>query len=373
MLYVDIPTRPEIESLVRARGTALVSIYLPTTPLTQNVDTARITLRNLGRDAAQQLEDAGVDSHSITAIREQIEHLAEDYEFWQFQAHSLAVFATPDQLRTHRLPNRLTETVQVADRFHIKPLLRAISLPQHAFVLALAESEVRLIEVTEDAAHEVKVSEMPRESADARGEEAFDRRSDRAGWKQSEEGRKLHLRKFARAIDAALRPVLTGRDEPLIVAATEPVLSIFRSVASYDHLAREAITTSPVRVSTEQLAASARPILDGINARRVQEVKDLFHQRENQGRATTDVAHAARAATFGAVDTLMADIDEVVTGTVDEETGAVHFESTGDATSYGIVDEIAGRTLTNGGRVIAVRRDDIPHGASLAAILRFAI
>jgi hypothetical protein len=29
--------------------------------------------------------------------------------------------------------------------------------------------------------------------------------------------------------------------------------------------------------------------------------------------------------------------------------------------------------LLNGGRVFAVRRDDIPQGAELAAILRFAV
>jgi hypothetical protein len=39
----------------------------------------------------------------------------------------------------------------------------------------------------------------------------------------------------------------------------------------------------------------------------------------------SDIAHAARAATYGAVDTLIFDIDEVVHGTVAEEDGAVTF------------------------------------------------
>ena len=40
--------------------------------------------------------------------------------------------------------------------------------------------------------------------------------------------------------------------------------------------------------------------------------------------------------------------------------------------SYGVVDEIAGRAFTAGARVLGVRRADIPGGASLAAILRYA-
>jgi hypothetical protein len=38
-----------------------------------------------------------------------------------------------------------------------------------------------------------------------------------------------------------------------------------------------------------------------------------------------------------------------------------------------VVDEIAARTLAMGGRVLGVRRDDIPGGGELAAILRYAV
>ncbi len=373
MLYVDIPTRPEIKALVQERGAAMVSIYLPTTPHSQHVETARIELGNLRREAEQQLEAAGTEKRVIAQIAEQIADLEEDYDFWRFQANSLAVFAGPEGIRTYRLPNRLVSTVQVADRFHVKPLIRAISLPQHAFVLALAEGEVRLIEVTEDSADELHSADLPADSDAARGEEAFDRKSDRAGWKKSGEGQKLHLRKFARAVDAALRPMLAGREEPLIVAATDPILPIFREVCSYPHLAAEAIETSPVRIPAAELGSRARPIIDALNAAALQRMRELYAERGNQGRATADIAHAARAATYGAVDTLMVDMDEVVTGTVDDETGAVHFEDGADARSYGIVDEIAGRTIVNGGEVIAVRRADLPGEGSLAAILRFAI
>ena len=72
------------------------------------------------------------------------------------------------------------------------------------------------------------------------------------------------------------------------------------------------------------------------------------------------------------VDTLLVDIDEVVPGVVDEDTGAITVDESDDAVNYGVVDEIARRVLTSGGSVLAVRREDIPGDSPLAAILRYA-
>jgi hypothetical protein len=101
-------------------------------------------------------------------------------------------------------------------------------------------------------------------------------------------------------------------------------------------------------------------------------ILDRFELRSSDGRASTDVATLARAATYGAVETLLVDIDEKVPGHVDDATGAVTLAED-DAASYGVVDEIAGRVLLSGGRVLAVRGADLPGGASAAGILRYAI
>jgi len=81
----------------------------------------------------------------------------------------------------------------------------------------------------------------------------------------------------------------------------------------------------------------------------------------------------ARAATFGAVDTVFVDIDQPVPGSIDEETGAVEFSDADDAVDYGVVDEIARRVWRTGGTVLAVRREDVPDGGAAAAVLRYAL
>ncbi len=373
MLYVDIPTLPELQKLVAARNTPSVSLYVPTTPQTDAIDAARTRIGQLFKKAEAQLAEADTAKRTVWPLQEQIDDLLDDDDFWAHQANSLAIFLTPDTMQTFRLPTHLTESVQVADRFFLKPLIRAVSVPQHAFVLALEENGVRLVEVTGDLpAAEVRVPALPKDAATANRTASVNSRSP-SGRIQGGEGQKLLLRNYARQIDAALRPVLSGRSEPLILAATDPLLSIYRSVNSYSHLAPAAIETSPARVTPADLSARARPILDALHADTVAEFHKLYSARENEGRATTQIARAARAATFGAVDTLLVDIDEVVHGTVDDQSGEITFADAPGVGTYGVVDEIAGRVLSSGGRVLGVRRDEIPEKAELAAVLRYAI
>ena len=114
-------------------------------------------------------------------------------------------------------------------------------------------------------------------------------------------------------------------------------------------------------------------MLDGLNRDDIAQWKTVFVARENEGRATTDIAQAARAATYGAVETMLVDIDEVIPGTVDERDGVVTFAKSANAGDYGVVDEIASRVIRSGGQILGVRKADIPGGKSLAAILRYAI
>src|SRR5262249_60863048 len=150
------------------------------------------------------------------------------------------------------------------------------------------------------------------------------------------------------------------------------IASIYRSLKSYPPLLPTGLPGNPEAVSDGELADSARRALDDVYAAELRTTQETYALRSSQHRASSDVADVARAATYGLVDTVLVDIDEVVPGRVDEESGAVSFDDADDAINYGVVDEIARRVWLNGGKVLAVRRDDIPGQGSVAAILRYA-
>ncbi len=373
MLYVDIPTRTEFTSLSGARSDACVSIYLKTTPVTQEVGTSRIEFGNLIREAQSQLQEANFDKRRLAGLLDSLNDLLDDDEFWRFQANSLAVFATPDTIRACRLANDLTSTVQVSDRFHMKPLLRAVTFPHSAFILALSENAVRLVEMHADLSPEVvKVPDMPRDAASSVGKSTLNERSF-SGRIHGSEGQNVRFQQYIRQVDAALRQVLPGREIPLVLAATGRLASIFMQTCSYPHLLKDTIADSPDTFTEAELASKARPVLDKAYASEIAEIHSLFDRRASERRVTTDIADAARAATFGGIHKLLIDIDSTIPGFVDDESGAVTFVEQDDAKAYGVVDEIAARALASGARVMGVRREEIPGGKELAAILRYPI
>jgi hypothetical protein len=372
MLHIDLPTRADILALSEARGEPAVTIYLATTPLTQEAQADRIALKNLASAAVAQLEANGTAKRGIWPIEAALAEIGDDDGFWAHQANALAIFVTPERVRTFRLPSKLTSAVHVSDRFHIKPLLRAVTFPHEAYVLAIGMGAVRLVEVTADLPpHPVAVPGLPKDMADALGKRSHIHRD---GQGASGEGTSEHamMTRYSRTVDEALRPVLAGHESPLIVAAAEPMASIYRAVSSYPHTAAEVIGGSADHRPDHELAAEARGVLDGIYAAEIAALKEQFAARSAQGRATTDIAQAARAATYGAVETLIVDIDVTVPGSVDGD-GAVTFAADDDAVAYGVVDEIVTRALRSGARVVAARSADVPDGAAVAALLRYAV
>lgn len=134
-----------------------------------------------------------MDKRRSAAIAKQLDDLIDDDEFWRFQARSLAIFAMPENLRAFRgAPEPM---VTVFDRFHMKPLLRSFSFPQSCYVLG-------------------EIGYWP------------------SGRFQAAEGRKVLLRQFPRNVGKALRPLLNGSGIPLLLAAAEPVASIYRSATT---------------------------------------------------------------------------------------------------------------------------------------------
>ena len=372
MLHTDIPSRADIDMLSSFRAAQCISVYLPTSPLTQDNPENRLALKNAASAALKEVEAQGVRTPQIAVLNDIFEDIIDDSEFWARQGNSLAVFVSEERVFTFRLANQLSPMTEVADRFYVKPLLRAVTVPQSAFVLALAQGSVRLVEVSADMpAFTVPVAGMPTDIASAVGVSSVLDRSP-SGRIQGDEGRKVRMRQYARKVDAALRSMLVGRETPLILAAAPPLEPIFRQVNTYPHLVEETLEGNPEIISDADLAAAARVVLDRLHTEQLAEMREKFGDLESAGLASHDLHYVAKAATYGVVSALMFDIDAFVAGTVDDD-GRVTLTDENDAVSYGVIDEVVRRALATGATVMAARAADLPEGAHVAALLRYQI
>lgn len=372
MLHVDIPTASEIKGFLEARADACVSIYLPTHVLTQMTDIDRLEFRSLSEAALKQLDDVDLDRKRIAALGDRLNRLGEDDAFWRVQSNSLAVFASADGMTTYRLPSHLKAAVEVSDRYHLRPLLRSVSFPRTAYVLAFSQNASRLIELAPDGpAIEILVPDMPAGLADVVA--GTDRHEPASPSRSDGEGRKLVIGKYARAVDAALRTILADGTAPLILACVEFLGPLYRSVNTYPYIADEMVTGNFEHLSPQELADEARPVLQRLDAAKVASLHGQYEDLFGRGRATSDLAQIGRAARSGAVQTLIFDIDGSSPGRVDDETGMFHMWGGSHASSYDVVDEIVGQVILHGGNAVGVRKDDLPdRNSSVAALLRYA-
>jgi hypothetical protein len=389
MLRIDIPTLAEFKALAATKGEACVSVYVPTSPLHDQAHANRIAFKDLAKGALLQLKEAGIDKRRIEPLQEQFGHLggailestddnkyryrehdpAEEIdEFWRAQANGLAVLAKPENMQTFRLPDRPKPLAGVADRFHLTPIIHSMTSPHHIFVLALSEDGVRLVHVFVNLPPvRVHVPGLPKNADQAT------RRPDGASYPHAVwglEDQKVLLHKYVRKVDHAVSKALAGGTTPLALAAAEPLALLFRSVNTYPHLVEDAIEGNPDRMSDAKLEDVALSILDRLYERELNATLARYDELKPR-RATTDVSYAAHAATAGAIDQLVVDLDAVIPGVVSDVDGSVAYASSDNAKTYSVVDEVARRALCTGARVLGTRRERLPNRDPLVAILRY--
>src|ERR1700716_3206358 len=391
MLHIDIPGPEEFKVLAQVKGETCVSLYLPTSPLGSSAKVNRTAFKDLAKEALSQLKEAGIGKAGIAAFEHQFDRLAgskpdvQDQDkvrkqqhakpdpigsFWHYQASGLAVLVTSGATRTFRLPNSPKPLAEVADRFHLTPLIRAMTSPHDIFVLALAEESVRLVHAFANfPPQRLQVPDLPANAEEATRRPSFHVRAPRRRL-QNLEGEKVLLHQYVRKVEHAMQSVLAGRNAPLALAAEEPLASMYRSLNTYPRLADEIIEGNPEERTDAELEDAAIPILDRLYSRELKAVIARYDELKPR-HATTDVSYAAHAATAGAIDQLLVDLDAVVPGLVSDIDGSVTYSASDDAETYSVVDEVARRALYTGARVMGARKEELPDRAPLTAILRY--
>ena len=367
MWHLDIPSESELRLLAAISAPAVVSIYLPTTPISKDAAADTIALRNLVAEAMTEVRrrpelPRGDDDY----IEEQLLDLVDDEDFWAHQSHGLGVITTAGGQWTFRLPHRPTAQVHVDDKAHLLQLISATAT-QNAHVLCLSEGAVRLIDVAADLPpKEVRVADLPTDAASAVGKSSINDRSP-SGRLVGSEGKRVRIRQYARAVDDALMPLLRGDERPLVLVATQPINSIFRQVCSAPTLLAEGVEASPDKWSLTEIADAVRPVLAGNLAKSDAALTELVAERRGQRRATTDLSDIARAVAISAVATLILDRDYDEHGSIGDD-GALSLDPNGPV----LAEELARRVVANGGRVLALPADRLPGGAPITAVLRYA-
>ncbi len=371
----------ELSALVEGPQEMGVSIYMPT-HRTGDVEQDPIRLKNLLREAAGQLVDYGISISDAGGLLESAEQLLPDSHFWQHQGDGLAIFISPRIFRYYRLPYSFEELVVVTERFHIKPLLPLFSEDGVFYILAVSQNQVRLLQCTRYHVRESTPERVPSNLAEALKYDQPEKQHQfhttgpggltiSHGHGVSKDYDKVNILRYFQQVDRGLHEVLREEHSPLIVAAVDYLHPIYRDANTYHYLLDEGIEGNPDGLSDEALQEQAWAIVQPYFERGRTEALERYHEAITKGLATNDLKQAVLAAYDGRVSTLFVATGVQQWGQFDPERRKVLLYKERKPGVQDLLDFVTASTLTKGGNVYAVEREQVPGGTPIAALFRY--
>jgi len=379
-------TREELKNLYETASAPCVSLYVPTHRAGDDVQQDPIRFENTLRAAARDLEAAGLRKPEIDDTLSPARELLDDKMFWKHQDRALVVFLSAGSMKTYRLPLDVRERAYVGDRFYLKPLLSLLSGDGRFHILALSQKRVRLFEATRDSVREVDLRAIPSSLRDAVGYD-YEQKSlqfhtgtqrQRGGKRDAmfhghgagKETDKEEIVTFFRQVDEGIRALLEN-SEPLVLAAVDYLIPIYREVSKHQNVLEEGVTGNPDKLEARDLHQKAWKLIEPRFTAETREAAKRFHDMEASGRGSGKIAEVLPAAVEGRVDTLFVARGESRWGQFDRTTGRVeqkHERSPGDED---LLDTVAFTSFLKGAKVYAVEADKVPGDTPVAAIYRY--
>lgn len=383
--------RRELKGLAEGRKGPCVSIFMPTHRKGPETQQGPIRLKNLLREAEQQLVKLEVRPVEARNWLAPAAALLEDFHFWQHQSDGLAFFIAQEFFRYYRVPLSFEELTIVTSRFHLKPVLSLLTEDGQYYILALSQDQVRLLDCTRYGVAEIPLegTTVPTSIRQALrygdSEKQLQFRSGLTSSMPYEGGRgtsvfhghansnlvKDNLRRYFLQVDSGVRELIGEEGPPLLLAGVDYVLPIYAEANKYANLMEQGIAGNPEQLRAEELQEQAWPIIEP-HFREAREVATAkYGEMLNKGLASHDIKEIIAAAEQGRVDSLFVAGGVEVWGKVSPETGKVQIRQEPQTGDEDLLDLAAVQTLFNSGTVFVVPPERVPDEGLLAAVFRY--
>jgi release factor family 3 len=347
-----------------------ISLYMPTLRAKPPAAENSRRFDNLIRLASHQLEKAFSYAESQSLLNK-FHELKSDDGFWAHLGNGLAVFGSPTIFQAHKLQRPVPELVEVADSFHLKPLIRAHQFAGHFEVLCLTQRSVRLLEGNQDRLEEVELRGVPRSVQEALAD----------GVNETAPGdtsiapmsaNNTQLDRFFRIVDQTLWQNHSRQSSlPIILCAVPEYHSSFQQISKNPNLLKEGIKLNPDGISLDRIREEAWKIIEPYYRRQIDRVLEEFGRARATQQGSEDLNQVAQAAAFARVGILLVDADKHIGGRLDTASGRIEFGDLSQPEFDDLLDDIAERVMKTGGQVLVMPPDQMPSDTGVAAIYRF--
>jgi hypothetical protein len=379
---MELLSRAELKTLIEEPEGLCVSIFLPTHRAGAQTQQDPIRLKNLLREAEEQLLAKEFRAPEAEELLGPARELLDDSVFWRHQSDGLAIFLSAGVFRYYRLPLNFEVLVVVADRYYLKPLLPLFTGDGQFYVLALSQNEVRLLRATRHSVSEVELEDVPESLADTLRyddqEKQLQFHTGTAGGRGSRaaifhghepDDPKDDILRYFRQIDRGVQELLKGSQAPLVLVGVDYLLPIYREVSRYPHTIDEGVTGNPESLSPEELHERTWDAVRPRFSEAQQNAAARYRQLAGTGQTSRDVREIVAAAYYGRVETLFAASGTQQWGVFDPDTGDVDLyegPKGGDLLEFAAI-----QTVLHHGTVYVTNLENMPADADAVSVFRY--
>lgn len=390
---MDLFNRDVLRRLAEQEDEVCISIFMPIRRDEANWSQNPTRLKNLLREARDELRDRDFREDRIDEILGDARQLLDRPNFWREGIQDgLALFITSSTLETFRLPLDFDEVSVVADGFHLKPLFPLIAANNRFYVLALSQNDVRLYQGTHQSISELTSADLPRDLVDAlqQSETPSQAQSVPRENPVQEDGQagteyggdpddmsrepKEELKRFFREVDDSVSDYIGGENVPLLLAGVSEYLPVYRELNSYSHLVEDDLVAgNPESLRMDRLHERAwevvAPVFREAQEKEADRFEQLFYQKEQL--ASDSFHEILPACTYGRVDTLFVPGGEYRWGQFDPESNTIEIHDARQSGDVDLLNQAAVSAYLNGGTVHVLQPTEMPGGRSIAATFRY--
>lgn len=378
----------KFKELATVEDQTCVSLYIPTHRDGQ-YDKDRIRFKNALQEAERKLEIIDFSENEAKEFLKPAYELYEDAGFLKNQSDTLAIFISKDKFEHFSLGFDQKPYTFVGNEFYVMPLLEELSTKERFFILAMSQNKVRFFEGRANAIYPVKIEDLVPESRkealyyyDDKDAQVQHHSGDTAasptggaifhgqgGGKDVENAR---LKEYFRAIDSGLMEMLHDEKVPMIIAAVDYLVPMYKEISDYKYISEAHISGNPDEMSPTDLHHAALEKLQGHFDSEKDATLEEFGAYMSENKADTTVTNVIPAAINAKIETLFITKGHEFYGTVDAATQTVNLAEEMTSENQELLNTAAKYTYLNGGKVYILEAEEMPSITSpVGAIYRY--
>lgn len=282
--------------------------------------------------------------------------------FQQINGH-IGLFRNADSFRVLNIPINVEQGCHVASSFHVKPLLRWLQADKEFLFLGIGKESAQLYFGNQNIFTLVDAISFPDFFKDKRSYDGYLSLSD-------SKKRKVKDDETFAWLNVRIEELSRNSKPKLFLAGEKSRIQRLNNHLKYKNTFKSSLANSFDEKNIDKICSDIRRHLKDESQKDIEKALIEFTFAEAENRTRKNIFQIAKAVVQGKVRKLIVTDELSIFGKIDKKTGGLSIHPCDlDHEDDDILDDLAQMVLSQGGEVLIAKRNEIPNGRPILAIL----